>query len=111
MSYRRRRRREYTPEQRKATDDLGRAERWANILAAGIGDNLKMERYGCVEGLRELIEHVNTKLGAAVDAVEAARVVHDAAFERHRRVLVRDWVPNPPGARKAKPAKKRAAKA
>ena len=75
----RRRRREYTPAQEKASKDLHQAEMWLNIVASGISEQLKREVYRA-DGIRNVIEHVVTDLSAAADRLEAASKAHDEAF-------------------------------
>ena len=81
---RRRRRREYTPAQEKASKDLHQAEMWLNIVSSGISEQLKRDAY-CVDGIRAIIEHVNADLSAAADRLEVASKAHDEAFARPTR--------------------------
>jgi hypothetical protein len=102
---RRRRRREYTPEQEAARTELDRAELWVQIVANGIGKALDNARY-CHEGMRAVIDEVNTSLVAATDRLARAQAAHDKAFDRPgRRTATLVSIPNPP-----RTSQKRAAK-
>jgi hypothetical protein len=102
---RRRHRREYTPEQESARAELDRAELWVQIVANGIGKALDNARY-CVDGMRSVIDEVNTSLVSAVDRLKLAQAATDKAFDRPgRRTAILVSIPNPP-----RTSKKRAAK-
>ena len=97
MRYRRRRH-EYTPDQEKASKALHQAEMWLNIISSSISEQLKRDAY-CTDGIRSIIETVNTDLSAAADRLEVATKAHDEAFSRKKRLqrsrvsIVRPKVP------------------
>ena len=82
---RRRRRKDWTPEQKDAREKLHRAETWSMIVGDGVAEALKRERY-CGDGLRTIIDFVNVELLSAVTAMEKAQEVKDKLFERPGRV-------------------------
>ena len=99
---RRRRRRDYTPEQETARKELHRAEMWSQVVANGIAEAFKLERY-CGDGMRTVVDFVNTELVAAIESLESAQTKHDVAFGRVRTPQAKAIIL---GKRKKKAAKK-----
>lgn len=87
MRYRRRRH-QYTPKQESTRKELHKAEMWLNVVATGIADQLKREHY-CQDGMRSVINCVNTQLEEALADLEKATKKHDEAFARTRRFTIR----------------------
>jgi hypothetical protein len=111
---RRRRRRDYTPAQKEATEALHRAEMWLNVVATGIADALKREHY-CADGMRTVIGFVNEELEDAITDLEGASAEHDEAFQRNHpgppaRLVRVTRKTNPPRVGKSKPSTKQKAK-
>jgi hypothetical protein len=105
---RRRRRRDYTPAQEAARTQLERAELWVQIVSNGIGKALDNARY-CHDGMRAVINEVNTSLVAAVDALALAQTAHDLAFNRLGRAASTVIVSGRPGRNPPRTSKKKAA--
>ena len=85
---RRRRRKDYTPKQEAARVELHAAETWLQIVAEGIAEALKRERY-CGDCMRRIIGHVNGELLSAVVRQENADKAHGDVFgSRRGRVIV-----------------------
>jgi hypothetical protein len=109
MSIRRRRRKDYTPEQDAARECLHQAETWLQIVSSGIAEALKREHY-CFDGIARIINIVNTDLVNASNALDLAQKEHDQAFGRPRRarstvmIVRRSGKRNPPRAGKSKPS-------
>lgn len=102
---RRRRRREYTPAQELARTQLDRAELWVQIVSAGIGKAFENARY-CHDGMRAVINEVNTSLVAAVEALGLAQTAHDLAFDRPGRAASTVIVSGRPGKNPPRKGKK-----
>lgn len=80
---RRRRRRDYTPEQKKAAKILNAAELTVRILAIGLGKSLESAgHYACPDQVGELISRVTGDLGPAVIVLRRALEAHDNVFAR-----------------------------
>lgn len=97
---RRRRRRDYTPEQEASRVELHAAEMWLDIVSSGIAEGLKHERY-CGDGMRQIIGHVNGELLSAVVRLEEAQKIHAEIFQRRSLVVIGRSGKNPTKKKKA----------
>ena len=103
---RRRRRRDYTPEQEAARRDLQNAEIWLQVVSKGIGATLSRE-YWCGDGVRQVINIVNTDLVNAANALDIAQKEHDKAFDRPGRAASTVVISGRPGKNPPRKGKKK----
>lgn len=106
MSYRRRRRKDYTPEQESARECLHQAETWLQVVSSGIAEALKREHY-CFDGIGRLVNIVNTDLVNAANALTLAQKEHDKAFDRPGRARSTVIITGRPGRNPPRTAKKK----